>query len=115
MARAGGGAGARVQPLPPRARRDPRGAPRTQASDARPRADRGGRGEQVRTGAFLVAMSLCACAAGSPDPPPAAPPKPAAGDAEPFRWMEWRPETFAYAKSQKRLILVDVVAEWCHW
>jgi uncharacterized protein YyaL (SSP411 family) len=30
-------------------------------------------------------------------------------------WDTWSPETFARAKAEKKLILVDVVAEWCHW
>jgi len=37
-----------------------------------------------------------------------------AGDGR-ILWDTWSPETFARAKAEKKLILVDVVAEWCHW
>ena len=30
-------------------------------------------------------------------------------------WQPWSAETFARAKAENRLLLVDVVAEWCHW
>ena len=30
-------------------------------------------------------------------------------------WQDWNAATFARAKAENRLILVDVVAEWCHW
>lgn len=33
----------------------------------------------------------------------------------PVAWQPWSAETFARAKAENRLLLVDVVAEWCHW
>jgi len=63
--------------------------------------------------AALVAPIVCACAArdvASPAKTDAA--APCSGR---IVWDEWTPEAFARAKSEKKLVLVDVVAEWCHW
>jgi len=63
--------------------------------------------------AALLAPIVCACAArdvaSSPTTDAAAP---CSGR---IVWDEWTPEAFARAKSEKKLVLVDVVAEWCHW
>ena len=32
-----------------------------------------------------------------------------------IEWQDWNAATFTRAKAENRLILVDVVAEWCHW
>src|SRR4051812_21464532 len=32
-----------------------------------------------------------------------------------FAWQEWKKETFDRAREQKRYLLVDCSAEWCHW
>ncbi len=32
-----------------------------------------------------------------------------------FTWHAWSKETFALAKAEHRLLLVDGAAEWCHW
>ena len=30
-------------------------------------------------------------------------------------WRGWEPAVFAAAKSERKIILVDVIASWCHW
>jgi uncharacterized protein YyaL (SSP411 family) len=30
-------------------------------------------------------------------------------------WERWAPETFARARAEGRLVLLDAAAEWCHW
>lgn len=37
------------------------------------------------------------------------------GLATPFTWKEWGPEAFALAQKERRFILIDGAAEWCHW
>jgi hypothetical protein len=32
-----------------------------------------------------------------------------------FQWAAWSDETFALAKRERRFILLDCAAEWCHW
>ena len=32
-----------------------------------------------------------------------------------FTWLPWAPESFARAKAEGKLILVDGTAVWCHW
>ncbi len=32
-----------------------------------------------------------------------------------FQWAAWSDETFARAKQERRFILLDCAAEWCHW
>src|SRR5262245_28588548 len=53
--------------------------------------------------AALVLLVLAGCATHAPAP-----------SAE-IAWQPWSAETFARAKAENRLLLVDVVAEWCHW
>ncbi len=36
-------------------------------------------------------------------------------DAPPIAWSEWERGTFAKAAEERRLVLVTVVADWCHW
>ena len=31
------------------------------------------------------------------------------------KWSEWSPETFARAKREDRILVVEVSAAWCHW
>jgi uncharacterized protein YyaL (SSP411 family) len=33
----------------------------------------------------------------------------------PIDWHEWSPASFAKAKAQGKLVLLDGAAEWCHW
>ena len=37
------------------------------------------------------------------------------GNAQRFAWVEWNAEAFARAKKEKKVVLVDCAAEWCHW
>ena len=32
-----------------------------------------------------------------------------------FTWMDWGPEAFERAKRERRFLLIDGAAEWCHW
>ncbi len=32
-----------------------------------------------------------------------------------FQWVAWSDENFALAKRERRFILLDCAAEWCHW
>src|SRR5450432_2294077 len=36
-------------------------------------------------------------------------------DAEAIEWQPWSDAVFARAKAEKKLVLLDVVAVWCHW
>jgi uncharacterized protein len=38
-----------------------------------------------------------------------------AGHQRAFEWREWSAETFARARAEKKPLLVDGAAEWCHW
>src|SRR5688572_18501153 len=41
---------------------------------------------------------------------------PAAAHAEgSVAWREWNPESFAVAQREKRILLINVAASWCHW
>ncbi|MFT3712075.1 MAG: DUF255 domain-containing protein [Archangium sp.] len=35
--------------------------------------------------------------------------------AQKFEWLAYAPESFALAKKQKKVVLIDCAAEWCHW
>ncbi|MFN8608378.1 MAG: DUF255 domain-containing protein [Vulcanimicrobiota bacterium] len=35
--------------------------------------------------------------------------------AEPVRWEGWNPEIFARARREKRYVLLELEAVWCHW
>ena len=32
-----------------------------------------------------------------------------------FTWVSWEPASFARARREKKIVLVDGAAEWCHW
>jgi uncharacterized protein len=38
-----------------------------------------------------------------------------AGRQQLFQWVAWSDESFALAKRERRFILLDCAAEWCHW
>lgn len=66
----------------------------------------------ARLSPALLALALShACAATSP--PVASTPAPAA--AASFTWHEWRAESFATAARERRILLINVAASWCHW
>lgn len=60
----------------------------------------------------LGALALCAGLACKPALPPQVTPAEAHGSLE---WASWSPEAFARAQTEQRLILLNVVASWCHW
>jgi uncharacterized protein len=39
----------------------------------------------------------------------------AAGAEGPIPWQDWSVATFAQARAANKLILLDLVAVWCHW
>ncbi|MBZ5712775.1 DUF255 domain-containing protein [Nannocystis pusilla] len=63
---------------------------------------------------LAVALALAVLSFGTsckkPEPPPVAP----AAHVEPA-WRGWDAAAFAEAKSGRKIILVDVIASWCHW
>ena len=34
---------------------------------------------------------------------------------EPLAWAPFAPETFARAKAERKFVVLDGSAEWCHW
>jgi hypothetical protein len=67
---------------------------------------------------FVGATALCACAVPAHTmTAPSVAPMPAAEGAprEPLAWADLTPATFARAKSERRFIVLDGSAEWCHW
>ena len=65
----------------------------------------------AQTATLLAALLHPACA---PAPPPPATP-PAAPAHASFTWHDWTPESFATAARERRILLVNVAASWCHW
>ncbi len=60
----------------------------------------------------LATVLLAACANAGPTAEVAPPVH--EGLAE-VQWAEWDQATFERAQAEKRIILINVVAEWCHW
>ena len=57
---------------------------------------------------FLIGLLFSAAALAGPGAPPSA--------ASPeIRWQAWSDYVFARAKAEKRLVLLDLDAVWCHW
>jgi uncharacterized protein len=72
----------------------------------------------------LMVLVGCAQAASSPAATPQAGAQaaavakhsvPDAAPKAPLTWADLTPETFAKAKAQRRFIVLDGAAEWCHW
>ena len=64
----------------------------------------------------LVGLGLaggCASVGGHPVATTAAMPEGA--PREPLAWAEFSPQTFARAKAERKFIIMDGSAEWCHW
>jgi uncharacterized protein YyaL (SSP411 family) len=40
---------------------------------------------------------------------------PSGAPREPLAWADFSPETFAKAKAERRFLIMDGSAEWCHW
>src|ERR1700712_5377743 len=70
----------------------------------------------------ILSVLLFGCATRAPVTPVATsaePVTPAATDEgapkEELSWATFSPETFARAKAEHKLIVMDGSAEWCHW
>jgi len=67
----------------------------------------------------LAALSVTGVGACSPTAATTAPTQAAASvqatRAEPVQWADWSRATFDRAQRDDRLLLINVVAEWCHW
>ena len=61
---------------------------------------------------LLLALLLTACASAAPATAPAPAADPAAAG---FAWNEWTPASFATARRERKILLVNVAASWCHW
>jgi uncharacterized protein YyaL (SSP411 family) len=57
---------------------------------------------------FLCALALLACGAAGAAAQPAAP-------APVTQWQAWNKDLFTQARAQKRFVLLDLEAVWCHW
>ncbi len=68
----------------------------------------------VRRTTIAWVLMLGGCAAKSERPAPPVSPAPAAHAGEPI-WATWSAEAFEQAQAQNRIILINVVASWCHW
>lgn len=64
-------------------------------------------------GRFAIALALMigGCAAQTDSPTQA----PAQTTASETVWSDWSAEAFERAQSEDRIILINVVASWCHW
>jgi uncharacterized protein YyaL (SSP411 family) len=60
----------------------------------------------------LRLLSLLALFVGCTPTPTTSPPTDAHAQ---FEWTTWSPDSFSRAAAQDRLILINVVATWCHW
>ncbi|HEY0138285.1 MAG TPA: DUF255 domain-containing protein [Nannocystis sp.] len=70
------------------------------------------RGSRSLLNLLLFAGLSHACATAAPTTKPA----PAAHDAAAsFTWHAWTPASFATAQRERRILLVNVAASWCHW
>ena len=67
-----------------------------------------------RVGIFLLAFGCGVVAADVPDSVNIAKAR-ERGRRQLFPWAAWSNETFALAKRERRFILLDCAAEWCHW
>ncbi|HFE46786.1 MAG TPA: thioredoxin domain-containing protein, partial [Nannocystis exedens] len=70
----------------------------------------------TRALALLTALAFtgpaCERQSAAPSPPSSADLDP---DAPAIAWQEWQRDSFARAARERKLILVTVVAGWCHW
>jgi len=72
---------------------------------------------------LLISSLTVACASRATSTPGVRPPVapntaaegPSGAPGAPLAWADLGPATFARARSEKRLVLVDGSAEWCHW
>jgi uncharacterized protein len=73
----------------------------------------------AREVAIALAAILSASCAGAPRSPSkraASPPSPRGAASAPMvAWADLSPATFARAKAERKFIVLDGAAEWCHW
>lgn len=71
----------------------------------------------ARRAAALGLLLAAGCAHGATTPPRRAAnaTAPNAAPGEPIAWADFTPETFARAKRERRFVVLDGAAEWCHW
>lgn len=62
---------------------------------------------------IALALMLGGCAARTDSPAPAAPSSTQHGGET--QWASWSAEAFEQAEAENRIILINVVASWCHW
>jgi uncharacterized protein YyaL (SSP411 family) len=67
-----------------------------------------------------ASLLILACAPARSAPPPAAPvaladPFPSGAPKEPLVWADLTPATLARAKAQRKFVVLDGSAEWCHF
>ena len=67
----------------------------------------------LRIGLFTAVLAACACAGPRVSPATSAEPEPRAHASVEF--AEWGPASFERAAAQDKLILINVIATWCHW
>lgn len=80
------------------------------------RCDPPGPGRRIDAVSALARLALAAllasgtsCSSGRAPAPTTAP------SAAGFAWRDWGPAAFAEAASARKIVLIDVVAVWCHW
>jgi len=68
----------------------------------------------LRTACRTVLAALALTAACAPSEAPSASPDEAVAHAD-VHWSQWERAAFDRARDDNRIILINVVAEWCHW
>lgn len=71
----------------------------------------------MRPLAGVLFLALVGCGSAPPPVSVAKEPTPSApqGAAEAIPWAPFSPETFARAKAERKFVVMDGSAEWCHW
>ena len=71
---------------------------------------------RLRLAALLATLALApaACSRGDTGTGTTSPDG-VAGAHDETDWAAWEPQSFARAKAENRIILINVVASWCHW
>ncbi len=64
---------------------------------------------------WLAAVLITGTAACSGSLPPTQSPAQTATTAATVTWHDWSPASFQRAHSERRILLVNVAARWCHW
>ena len=68
----------------------------------------------VVTVSLLVGALACAPRAATPQHDTSRSPE-APRNAEPIAWRRWEKGAFDDARTQRKLIVVTIATEWCHW